>query len=75
MIHLCQTGIITLPNSIGRIFAFSKAPHTLAPQVVKGIIDSFDPKGEPCGSLLVKDVTDAYELGTVMKGDDALIST
>ena len=35
---------------------------------------SFDMQEEPMDRLFVKDVTNAYELGTELKGDEVLVS-
>jgi nitrogen regulatory protein P-II 1 len=74
VIHSYHTGRTTVPKFIGRTLVLSIVSDTLAPQIVKEIIDNFDLKEEPYGVLFVKDVTDAYELGTVVKGDEVLIS-
>lgn len=74
VIHSYQTGRTIVPKFIGRILVLSIVSDTAAAQIVKEIINSFEFKDEPYGVLFIKDVTDAYELGTSVKGDGVLVS-
>jgi nitrogen regulatory protein P-II 1 len=48
--------------------------HSIANQIIEEMMLSFDIQKEPYGVLFVKDVTNAYKLGTELKGDEVLVS-
>lgn len=43
-------------------------------QIIEEMVRSFDMLEEPYGVLFVKDVPNAYELGTKLKDDEVLVS-
>lgn len=69
-----QTGRTVIPKFIERTLVVSIVSDFTASQLIKEIIDSFDIKDEPDGVLFVKEVSEAYELGSIIKGDEALLS-
>lgn len=73
-IQFYQTGRTTIPKYIEKIFVISIVSDALVDTIVKEIMDSFDFKEEPYGVLFVKDVSNAFELGTILKGDEVLVS-
>lgn len=47
-------------------------PDSSAKKIVDELIDCFGDASEPYGVLFVKDVTNAYQLGTKLVGDEIL---
>ncbi len=47
---------------------------SIVSQIIEEMMRSFDMLEEPYGVLFVKDVNNAYELGTELKGDKVLVS-
>jgi nitrogen regulatory protein P-II 1 len=74
IIHSYQTGRTTIPKFIGRVLVISIVSDLIVNQIIEEITHSFDKQDEPYGILFVKDVTNAYELGTELKGDEVLVS-
>jgi nitrogen regulatory protein P-II 1 len=74
IIHSYQTGRTTIPKFIGRILVISIVSDSVINQIIEEMMSSFDMQEEPYGVLFVKDVTNAYELGTELKGDEVLVS-
>ncbi len=74
IIHSYQTGRTTIPEFIGRILVISIVSDSIVSQIIEEMIRSFDMQEEPYGILFVKDVTNAYELGTELNGDEVLVS-
>ena len=74
IIHSYQTGRTTVPKFIGRVLLISIVSDSIVNQIIEEIMNSFDKQDEPYGVLFVKDVTNAYELGTEVKGDEVLVS-
>ncbi len=74
IIHSYQTGRTTVPKFIGRVLVISIVSDSIVNQIIEEITHSFDKQDEPYGVLFVKDVTNAYELGTELKGDEVLVS-
>ena len=70
VVHAYQTGRKTVPRFIGGILVISIVSDSTAKLLVEEILNSFGPQQEePLGVLFVKDVVDAYELGTKISGD------
>ena len=69
-----QTGRNTLPRFIGKTHVISVVSDNKVDTIVNEITKSFDSKEEPFGVLFVKDVLNAYELGTNLRDDALLIS-
>ena len=59
---------------IGRVLVISIVSDSIVSQIIEEMMRSFDMLEEPYGVLFVKDVTNAYELGTELKGDEVLVS-
>ena len=74
VIHSYQTGRTTIPKFIGRVLVISIVSDSIVNQIIEEMMGSFDMKEEPYGVLFVKDVINAYELGTELKGDEVLVS-
>lgn len=74
IIHSYQTGRTTIPEFIGRILVISIVSDSIVNQIIEEMMRSFDVQEEPYRVLFVKDVTNAYELGTELKGDEVLVS-
>ena len=74
VIHSYQTGRTTIPKFIGRVLVISIVSDSIVNQIIEELMRSFDMQEEPYGVLFVKDVTNAYELGTKLEGDEVLVS-
>ncbi len=74
IIHSYQTGRTFVPKFIGRIMVISIVLDSFAKTIVEEIRNSFELQAEPYGVLFIKDVSDAYELGTNLTGDDVLLT-
>ena len=70
VVHTYQTGRTTVPKFIGRILVVSIVSDSQADPIIKEIINCFTPAEEPYGVLFIKDVSDAYELGTKIRGEE-----
>ncbi|MGD9674955.1 MAG: P-II family nitrogen regulator [Candidatus Nitrosocosmicus sp.] len=69
-----QTGRTTLARFIGKTHVISIVSDNKVDMIVNEITNSFESKEGPFGVLFVKDVLNAYELGTTLR-DDALLIT
>ena len=47
-------------------------PDSFAKKIVDELVNSFGEASEPYGILFMKDVTDAYQLGTKVVGEEIL---
>ncbi|MGN6558910.1 MAG: P-II family nitrogen regulator [Candidatus Nitrosocosmicus sp.] len=74
VVHSYQTGRTVTPKFIERTLVISIVPDSIVKVVVEDILNSFDKQEESSGMLFVKDVLDAYELGTKMSGEEILFS-
>ena len=74
IVHFYQTGRKTTPKFIGRILVISIVPDSDAKSIIEEILNSFGEQKEPYGMLFVKDVFNAYEIGTKLTGDEVLYS-
>ncbi len=74
IVHSYQTGRTITPKFIGRILVISIISESIAESIVEEILNSFDTQSEPYGVLFIKDVSNAYELGTKLTGDNVLYS-
>ena len=74
IIHSYQTGRTVVPKFVGRIMVISIVSDSIAKLILEDIKNSFELQTEPYGVLFVKDVSDAFELGTNLTGDDVLFS-
>jgi nitrogen regulatory protein P-II 1 len=73
-IQFYQTGRDTLPRFIGKTHVISIVSDSKVDGIVNEIIKSFKNNGESFGVLFVKDVLNAYEIGTTLRDDALLIS-
>ena len=69
-----MTGRTTIPEFVKRIEVKSIVPDSSAKQIVDELLNIFSPASEPYGVIFIKDVSDAYELGTKLRDDDVLSS-
>ena len=74
IVHSYQTGRSVVPKFIEKTLVVSIVSDNTASQIIKEILDSFGSKDEPDGVLFVKDVSEVYELGSTLKGDEVLVS-
>jgi nitrogen regulatory protein P-II 1 len=74
IIHSYQTGRTIVPKFIERILVISIVSDSIVKLIVDEIINSFDAQIEPYGVLFIKDVSNAYELGTKVTGDEVLLA-
>ena len=74
IIHSYQTGRTTIPKFIGRVLVISIVSDSIVNQIIEEMMHSFDMQDEPYSVLFVKDVANAYELGTELEGDEVLVS-
>ncbi|MDR4491777.1 MAG: P-II family nitrogen regulator [Candidatus Nitrosocosmicus sp.] len=73
-VQFYQTGRNTLPRFIGKTHVISVVSDNKFDTIVHEIAKSFENKKESSGVLFVKDVLNAYELGTNLQDDALLIS-
>jgi nitrogen regulatory protein P-II 1 len=74
IIHSYQTGRTIVPKFIGRIMVISIVSDSNAKLILEEIKNSFELQTEPYGVIFIKDVSDAFEIGTNLSGDDVLFS-
>ncbi|MGB7959947.1 MAG: P-II family nitrogen regulator [Nitrososphaeraceae archaeon] len=72
VVHSYRTGRTTVPEFITRLLVMTFVSDTSAKKIVDELVNSFGEGSEPYGALFVKDVTDAYQLGTKLVGDEML---
>ena len=72
VVHSYRTGRTTVPEFVTRLLVMTVVPDSSAKKIVDELIDCFGDASEPYGVLFVKDVTDAYQLGTKLVGDEIL---
>jgi nitrogen regulatory protein P-II 1 len=68
------TGRTTIPKFTKRTEVKTILPDSSVKQITDEILDSFGKASEPYGVMFIKEVSDAYELGTKITGDDVLSS-
>ena len=56
------------------MLVISIVSDSIVNQIVEEMMRSFDIQDESYGVLFVKDMANAYELGTELKGDEVLVS-
>jgi nitrogen regulatory protein P-II 1 len=69
VVHSYQTRRKTVPRFIGGILVISIVSDSTSKLIVEEILNSFGAQQEPLDVLFIKDVVDAYELGTKTSGD------
>ena len=71
-VHSYRAGRTTVPEFVTRLLVMTVVPDSSAKKIVGEHRDCFGEASEPYGALFVKDVTDAYQLGTKLVGDEIL---
>ena len=76
IVHSYMTGKTTIPDYAKRIKVETIVPDTTMKQIVDDISDSLSQHAEKesHGMIFVKNVSDAYEIGTKQKGEAVLTS-
>lgn len=72
VVHSYRTGRTIVPEFVPRLLVMAVVPDSSAKKIVGELIDCFGEASEPYGNLFVKDVSDAYQLGTKLVGDEIL---
>jgi nitrogen regulatory protein P-II 1 len=72
VVHSYRTGRTTVPEFVTRLLIMTVVTNSYAKKIVDELVNSFGEASEPYGVLFVKDVTDAYQLGTKMVGEEIL---
>ncbi|MGB7632399.1 MAG: hypothetical protein WBL68_01620 [Nitrososphaeraceae archaeon] len=72
MVHSYRTGRTTVSEFVTRLLVMTVVPDSSAKKIVGELIDCSGDAPEPYGVHFVKDVTDAYQLGTKLVGDEIL---
>lgn len=68
------TGRTTIPEFVTRTRVMAIVPDSSAKRIADELLNSFGEGSEPYNVLFVKDVSNAYQLGTRLSGDDVLSS-
>jgi nitrogen regulatory protein P-II 1 len=74
MVRSYMTGRTITPDYVKRTKVETIVPDSSMNQIVEDILNNFNPKKGPNGMIFVKDVSDAYEIGTRQRGE-AVLST
>ena len=69
-----MTGKMITPDYIKRTKVETIVPDSTINPIVDDLLNNFNPKKGPNGMIFVKDVSDAYEIGTRQRGE-AVLST
>jgi len=72
VVHSYRTGRTTVPEFVTRLLVMAVVSDSSAKKIVDELVNSFGEGSEPYGVLFVKDVTDAYQLGTKLVGEEML---
>lgn len=72
MVHSYRPGRTTVAEFVTRLLILTVVTDSQAKKIVDVLVNSFGEASEPYGVLFVKDVTDAYQLGTKMVGEEIL---
>jgi|SRR5215203_5971655 len=67
-----MTGRTTIPKFIKRIEVKTIVPDSSTQNIIDEILNNFGSSSEPYGVLFVKEVSNAYELGTKITGDNVV---
>ncbi|HEX2169328.1 MAG TPA: P-II family nitrogen regulator [Nitrososphaera sp.] len=67
-----MTGRSSVPEFVKRYEVKSIVPESSKEEIVDDLLNSFSPSSEPYGVVFIKDVSDAYELGTKLRGNQVL---
>jgi nitrogen regulatory protein P-II 1 len=72
VVHSYRTGRTTVPEFVTRLLVMTVVPDSSAKKIVDELVNSFGETSEPYGVLYVKDVTEAYQFGTKVVGEEIL---
>ena len=72
VVHSYRTGRTTVPEFVTRLLVMTIVSDSSAKKIVDELVNSFGEGSESYGALFVNDVTDAYQLGTKLVGDEML---
>jgi nitrogen regulatory protein P-II 1 len=68
------TGRTTVPKFVKKTEVKTIVPDSSAKNIIDELLNSFGSASEPYGVMFVKEVSNAYELGTKNTGDNILLS-
>jgi nitrogen regulatory protein P-II 1 len=74
MVRSYMTGRTITPDYVKRTKVETIVSDSTMKPIVDDILDNLNPGKEAHGMIFVKDVSDAYEIGTRQRGEDALSS-
>lgn len=72
VVHSYRTGRTTVAEFVTRLLVMTVMSDSSAIKIDDELVNSFGEEPEPYGALFVKNVTDAYQLGTKLVGDEML---
>jgi nitrogen regulatory protein P-II 1 len=72
MVRAYMTGKNIVPEFVKRIKVEAIVPDSSTQQIVDDILNNINPGSDAHGMIFVKDVSNAYEIGTKANGDAAL---
>jgi nitrogen regulatory protein P-II 1 len=72
MVRSYMTGRNTTPEYVKRTKVEAVVPDSAVKIIVDGLLDNISPGEEAQGMIFVKDVSDAYKIGTKVSGEAAL---
>jgi nitrogen regulatory protein P-II 1 len=72
MVREYMSGKNIVPEFVKRIKVEAIVPDSSAQQIVDDILNNINPGSDAHGMIFVKDVSNAYEIGTKQSGDAAL---
>jgi nitrogen regulatory protein P-II 1 len=74
MVRSYMTGRTVTPDYVKRTKVETIVPDSAMNQIVDDILNNLNPGKEAHGMIFVKDVSDAYEIGTKQRGEAVLSS-
>ena len=74
MVRSYMTGRIVTPDYVKRTKVETIVPDPSMNQIVEDVLNNLNPGKEAHGMIFIKDVTDAYEIGTRQRGEAVLSS-
>jgi nitrogen regulatory protein P-II 1 len=72
MVRAYQTGRMITPDYVKRTKVEVVAPDSKAKEIIDEILNNISPGKEAHGIIFVRDVADAYEIGTKASGETVL---
>ena len=74
MVRSYMTGRTITPDYVKRTKVETIVPDPSMNQIVEDVLNNLNPGKEAHGMIFIKDVTDAYEIGTRQRGEAVLSS-